>query len=367
MASKLQSLLGVAPLENLRKRKPQNQYGMSGQSMFGMETPINTDFQQIGNQPLAPIRTQAPIQQNYFNTQMNNMGLQDPYSMSLGPDPEDGDQGTATPSGDVPEGANVPQTGMQRFRTSEKDLIRTALQALPPSQAAQYEKFLADGELSIQEIGALAGFDYNEIQPGSELYMALESAGAGRFSDALANLGSELANAQEYRSSLFGQTLEGASREAGTLLGMSEAGSTTGLISGRRAGQQQEATDVLETALSRQLLADESTYLGEVDSIISGSIGQLQEDLSGLLESVLQAQPDLGVYTIGDTGANVEDYPAYLQSTINSYGLSENEMAQANSYVRGYFEQYGEYPTASIFDAWYKATFGDDQEQDQEY
>lgn len=367
MASKLQSLLGVAPLENLRKRKPQNQYGMSGQSMFGMETPINTDFQQIGNQPLAPIRTQAPIQQNYFNTQMNNMGLQDPYSMSLGPDPEDGDQGTATPSGDVPEGANVPQTGMQRFRTSEKDLIRTALQALPPSQAAQYEKFLADGELSIQEIGALAGFDYNEIQPGSELYMALESAGAGRFSDALANLGSELANAQEYRSSLFGQTLEGASREAGTLLGMSEAGSTAGLISGRRAGQQQEATDVLETALSRQLLADESTYLGEVDSIISGSIGQLQEDLSGLLESVLQAQPDLGVYTIGDTGANVEDYPAYLQSTINSYGLSENEMAQANSYVRGYFEQYGEYPTASIFDAWYKATFGDDQEQDQEY
>lgn len=367
MASKLQSLLGVAPLENLRKRKPQNQYGMSGQSMFGMDTPINTDFQQIGNQPLAPIRTQAPIQQNYFNTQMNNMGLQDPYSMSLGPDPEDGDQGTATPSGDVPEGANVPQTGMQRFRTSEKDLIRTALQALPPSQAAQYEKFLADGELSIQEIGALAGFDYNEILPNSELYKALENAGAGRFSDALANLGSELANAQEYRSSLFGQTLEGASREAGTLLGMSEAGSTAGLISGRRAGQQQEATDVLENALSRQLLADESTYLGEVDSIISGSIGQLQEDLSGLLESVLQAQPDLGVYTIGDTGANVEDYPAYLQSTINSYGLSENEMAQANSYVRGYFEQYGEYPTPSIFDAWYKATFGDDQEQDQEY
>ena len=90
MASKLQSLLGVAPLENLRKRKPQNQYGMSGQSMFGMDTPINTDFQQIGNQPLAPIRTQAPVQQNYFNTQMNNMGLQDPYSMSLGPDEEDG-------------------------------------------------------------------------------------------------------------------------------------------------------------------------------------------------------------------------------------------------------------------------------------
>lgn len=367
MASKLQSLLGVAPLENLRKRKPQNQYGMSGLSMFGMDTPINTDFQQIGNQPLAPIRTQAPIQQNYFNTQMNNMGLQDPYSMSFGPDEEDGDEGTATPSGDVPEGANVPGTSMQRFRTDPQDLIRTALQALPPSQAAQYEKFLADGELSIQEIGALAGFDYNEIKAGSELYMALENAGAGRFSDTLANLGSELANAQEYRSSLFGQTLAGASREAGTLLGMSEAGSTSGLISGRRAGQQQEATDVLESALSRQLLADESTYLGEVDSIISGSIGQLQEDLSGLLESVLQAQPDLGVYTIGDTGANVEDYPAYLQSTISSYGLSENEMAQANSYVRGYFEQYGEYPTASIFDAWYQATFGDDQEQDQEY
>ena len=367
MASKLQSLLGVAPLENLRQKKPQNQYGLSGQSMFGMETPINTDFQQIGNQPLAPIRTQAPIQQNYFNTQMNNMGLQDPYSMSFGPDQEDGDEGTATPSGDVPEGANVPQTGMQRFRTDPQDLIRTALQALPPSQAAQYEKFLADGELSIQEIGALAGFDYNEIKVGSDLYMALENAGAGRFSDALANLGSELSNAQEYRSDLFGQTLAGASMEAGTLLGMADAGSTSGLVSGRRAGQQQEATDVLENALSRQLLADESTYLGEVDSIMSSSIGQLQDDLSGLLESVLQAQPDLGVYAIGDTGAAVEDYPAYLQSTINSYGLSQNEMVQANSYVRGYFEQYGEYPTANIFDAWYRATFGDDQEQDQEY
>ncbi len=367
MASKLQSLLGVAPLENLRQRKPQNQYGISGQNMFGMETPINTNFQQIGNQPLAPIRTQAPIQQNYFNTQMNNMGLQDPYSMSFGPDQEDGDQDTADPSGDVPEGANVPQTGMQRFRTDPQDLIKTALQALPPSQAAQYEKFLADGELSIQEIGALAGFDYNEILPNSELYKALELAGAGRYSDALANLGSDLANAQEYRSSLFGQTLEGASREAGTLLGMSEAGSTAGLISGRRAGQQQEATDVLETALSRQLLADESTYLGEVDSILGGYMENLQSGLADLFESVVQADPDLAVDAMPETGAEIGDYPAYLQSTINSYGLSENEMAQANSYVRGYYEQYGEYPTPSIFDAWYKATFGDDQEQDQEY
>ena len=367
MASKLQSLLGVAPLENLRQRKPQNQYGISGQSMFGMDTPINTDFQQIGNQPLAPIRTQAPVQQNYFNTQMNNMGLQDPYSMSFGPDQEDGDQDTADPSGDVPEGANVPQTGMQRFRTDPQDLIKTALQALPPSQAAQYEKFLADGELSIQEIGALAGFDYNKIQPGNDLYKALELAGAGRYSDALANLGSDLANAQEYRSSLFGQTLEGASREAGTLLGMSEAGSTAGLISGRRAGQQQEATDVLETALSRQLLADESTYLGEVDSILGGYMENLQSGLADLFESVVQADPDLAVDAMPETGAEIGDYPAYLQSTINSYGLSENEMAQANSYVRGYYEQYGEYPTASIFDAWYKATFGDDQEQDQEY
>ena len=366
MASKLQSLLGVAPLENLRKRKPQNQYGMSGQNMFGMDTPINTDFQQIGNQPLAPIRTQAPVQQNYFNTQMNNMGLQDPYSMSFGPDdvdPEGGDEGTATPSGDVPEGGNVPQTGMQRFRTDPQALIKSALQSLPPSQAAQYEKFLADGELNIQEIGALAGFDYNEIEPGSELYMALENAGAGRFSDALANLGSELSNAQELRSDLFGQTLGGASREAGSLLGMADAGSTSGLVSGRRAGQQQEATDVLENALSRQLLADESTYLSEVDSIMSGSIGKLQDDLSGLLENVLEAQPDLGVYATGDTGAAVDDYPGYLQSTINSYGLSQNEMNQANSYIRGYFEQYGEYPTANIFDAWYKSTFGDEQDQ----
>jgi hypothetical protein len=287
--------------------------------------------------------------------------------MSFGPDQEDGDQDTADPSGDVPEGANVPQTGMQRFRTSEKDLIRTALQALPPSQAAQYEKFLADGELSIQEIGALAGFDYNKILPNSELYKALELAGAGRYSDALANLGSDLANAQEYRSSLFGQTLEGASREAGTLLGMSEAGSTAGLISGRRAGQQQEATDVLETALSRQLLADESTYLGEVDSILGGYMENLQSGLADLFESVVQADPDLAVDAMPETGAEIGDYPAYLQSTINSYGLSENEMAQANSYVRGYYEQYGEYPTPSIFDAWYKATFGDDQEQDQEY
>ena len=337
MASKLQSLLGVAPLENLRQKKPQNQYGLSGQSMFGMDTPINTDFQQIGNQPLAPIRTQAPVQQNYFNTQMNNMGLQDPYSMSFGPDAEGGDEGTADPSGQVPEGGNagVPGAAMDRFRTSEKDLIRTALQALPPSQAAQYEKFLADGELDVQEIGALAGFDYNEIEPGSdgsELYMALENAGARRFSDALANLGSELSNAQEYRSSLFGQTLEGASREAGTLLGMADAGSTSGLFSGRRAGQQQEATDVLENALSRQLLADESTYLSEVDS----------------------------------TGANVEDYPGYLQSTINSLGLSQNEMAQVNSYIRGYFEQYGEYPTSSVFDTWYQSTFGDEQQQGEE-
>jgi len=38
-------------------------------------------------------------------------------------------------------------------------------------------------------------------------------------------------------------------------------------------------------------------------------------------------------------------------------------MAQVNSYIRGYFEQYGEYPTSSVFDTWYQSTFGDDEDQ----
>ena len=367
MATRLQKLLGLAPLENLRGRR-QNQPNMSGQNLFGLERPIDTNFEQIGNQTLAPIRTQSPVQQDYFNSQMSNMGLQNPANMSLGPDdPEEGDQGSAGPSTDVPEGAGPSDSpGTSRFTTDPENLLRSALSALPPSQAAQYQKFLSDGELDIQEIGALAGFDFSKIEPGNKLYMALENAGAGRFRDALANLTGELANAQELRSDLFGQTLEGASREAGSLLGMADAGSTSGLVSGRRAGQQQEATNVLENALSRQLLADESTYLGEVDSIISGSIGQLQDDLAGLLESVLSAQPDLGVFAIGGTGANVEDYPGYLQSTIDSLGLSENEMAQVNSYIRGYFDQFGDYPSSEVFNTWYQSTFGDEQQQDEE-
>tara|TARA_R110001606_G_scaffold126703_1_gene260518 strand:- start:127 stop:1260 length:1134 start_codon:yes stop_codon:yes gene_type:complete len=373
MATELQRLLGVAPLENLRSRR-QEQYGsnLNAQNPFGsnsMLTPVNTDFSTLGNQSLPPIKTQSPIQQNYFNSQMDNMGLQNPDSLSFGfspddVDPEDGDQETADPSGDAPEGANPTSSGMQRFTTDPSQLIQTALQALPPSQAAQYEKFLSDGTLSIQEIGALAGFNYNEIEPGNALYQALELAGAARYSDALANLGSDLSNAQEYRSSLFGNTLKGASREAGSLLGMSEAGSTSGLMSGRRAGQQKEATDLLENALSRQLLADESTYLGEVDSIIGGSIGQLQDDLAGLFESVIEADPDLAVNALPNSGTQFEDYPAYLQSTINSFGLSQNELASANSYVRGYFAQNGDYPSAEVFNNWYQTTFGDNENQD---
>tara|TARA_R100000742_G_C4277062_1_gene98613 strand:- start:604 stop:1791 length:1188 start_codon:yes stop_codon:yes gene_type:complete len=368
--SRLQSLLGVVPLQNLSNRN--NSENPFGQSLFGMQSPINTNFQN-----LAPIKTQSPFQkrENYFNGQMQKFGLQNPDALSI-IDPEDGTGGYTGDgaSNDYFGEGGVQDEGygpaMERFKTDTSSLMSSFFSALNPTEASQYTEFTNPGSqggenLSIQELAALAGFEYADAAPGTELHAKLEAAGIGRYADALANLPGELSNLQELRGGMFGKTLEEASSQQPTLLQMTDAESTSGILSNRTTQRKQEATKTLESALERQLMANESTYLGELDSLMKGTVGQLKENLSNLTEDVLANNADLAEY-LGGTG-NPGEFPHYVSSAISSYGLSQSETTLVNSYVSGIFDSTGQYPSQQEVIDWIQSNFGDEQDQGDSY
>ena len=359
--SRLQSLLGVVPLQNLANRNNQEN-PLNTQSLFGMDRPINPNIQ--------PIRTQSPIQKepNYFNSQMQTFGLQNPDTLSI-TDPG-GDQGGYDGTGTFDGGDGVQDEGrgpsMERFKTDPSALMASFFSALSPTEANQYTEFTSPGSqgganLSIQELAALAGFNFADAAPGTELHQKLQAAGIERYADALAHLPSELSNLQELRGGLFGETLETAGVQAGSLLQLTEAESVSGIEMGRTADKREEATKTLEGALERQLMANESTYLGELDSLMSGTIGQLKDNLAKLTEDVLANNADLAEY-LGGTG-NTGDFPHYVGSVISSYGLSQNEIGSVNSYVSGIYNATGQYPTQQELIDWIQNNFGDDQDQ----
>ena len=94
---------------------------------------------------------------------------------------------------------------------------------------------------------------------------------------------------------------------------------------------------------------------------MSGTIGQLKDNLAKLTEDVLANNADLAEY-LGGTG-NTGDFPHYVGSVISSYGLSQNEIGSVNSYVSGIYNATGQYPKQQELIDWIQNNFGDDQDQ----
>ena len=132
MATRLQRLLGVAPLESLRSRASRD---------MQMETPINNYFGEPIQSPevLSPLNVQSPTQ-GFFNTQMKTQDYKVllMYLLLVLTKTGGDEGGTADPSGDVDpdEGSGVPTgTGMGdeplmgsgRFLTSDADLMSNFL------------------------------------------------------------------------------------------------------------------------------------------------------------------------------------------------------------------------------------------------
>lgn len=391
MATRLQNLLGVLPLQNLsRRNNPTQQSNPMRRNLFGMDSPINTNLQnQVGiqpvqpmqpyqqeMQPLAPIREQmqslAPVAQqtpNYFNQQMINTGLQSPFTSPVMQEtaPMMSTQlptyGTASMSVPVPEVLEQETP----YQTGQAQLFETFFSGIGGQFGADLTQFTsADSpggtQLEISELAQLAGFDIEGMEDWQKkaVYDQLRAAGIGAYAEQFANLEDQLRNAQELRTMQLTQAQESGTEAYKTLLGYAEDVSTAGLVSGREQARQQEASKTLEEALRGQLLGAEATYVNELDALLRDFTGTLQQDLFSIASDAVQADPSLGKYLrrgpgmldpdINPTEMTDELQSAY-QQVYNSYSMSQNQINDFyQTYVVPYLSEFGYYPTGRIFD-----------------
>ena len=200
MPSRLQNLLGIAPLENLR-----NKYKNPLDSM-------NTDLEnQVGfNQGMGPLNSANPLQPpagSFYQNQIQNQGLQNQFDTSID-DSFGGDSGTGDFSaGDL---GSIRETKYNKYYTSPEALMEQFFSGLAPSEKSQYQTFTADNILDIEELGALMGFNIDDIRlnkiPEGQtkgLRDLLETMGLEKYSDFFQGTGEKLRNLQELRSGKF--------------------------------------------------------------------------------------------------------------------------------------------------------------------
>jgi hypothetical protein len=371
MATRLQRLLGLAPLQNLMDRSKQNDNPLN-QGDLNVQSPIQQmQVQQpMGYTPMAagvstprPVAA-APVRPNYFNQQMQNTGMQTPFDPvfidEAGPEDEikggasfatpkniqqirqdiegidyflpgvqyraDTDDGDGEDIIDVPEGADETTTTSQRWKTDPQQLLASFFSALPPGQSDKLTRFTSleseEGvNLSNRELAAIAGYDYDRLQ-GSQLLNLLGTAGIGEFKDQFADAGQKLGNLQEMRSQLFADELEDASSAYQTLMSYVEQGSTSGLISGEQQVATERATKDLESVLSRQLAGAESQYLGEVDALLSSRMQELTDSL-GRIRADVEAQNIGEGVTLDDLyGGSTGTYDSGLMGVTGFGGVN---------------------------------------------
>jgi len=381
MATRLQKLLGLAPLESLRDR---NSQGMD------IERPINDNFyQQQSPETLAPLNIQSPIQ-GFFNQQMQNTGLQSPTDVfTFGPDQTGGDDG-ATGGGygpiDPPEGSGVPTgsgmggdslMGSGRFNTDPADLMSNFLSGLGERRGNQLSGMLEDNTLDFDELAELAGFDVQKLKAATDgsyerLKRALEGQ-LGRYSDVFENVPSQLRNLQELRGNLLGQELTDASQAYGNLMDFVDQGSVTGLISGRTEAQAQEATQTLENALQQQLVGAEGQYINELDSLLASTAGDLSNNLAQISSDFVAANKGFAEYLNPGAGSDSGSEssgpqtqggnPATYGQIYNLYNIDSQDMQTIQSYINEYFTTNNYYPTSGELDA-YIQSIGYGQEEE---
>ena len=349
MPSRLQNLLGIAPLENLR-----NKYKNPLDSM-------NTDLEnQVGfNQGMGPLNSANPLQPpagSFYQNQIQNQGLQNPFDTSID-DSFGGDSGTGDFSaGDL---GSIREKKHDKFYTSPEALMEQFFSGLAPSEKSQYQTFTADNILDIEELGALMGFNIDDIRLNKipeghtkGLRDLLETMGLEKYSDFFQGTGEKLRNLQELRSGKFKSVRGKAGLEAGSVLSMTQAGSTTGAVSGRRQEAVQEGVQTLENVLENQLMGAEGEYFGQLDALLQGTVGQLREGLDRARSELLTANPDYGQYTEGGTGTEAPgEQPDY--SYIPAWNaLNDQGLADVQQYITGYFNQYSTWPTETVVSDW---------------
>ena len=381
MATRLQRLLGLAPLESLRNRASRD---------MQMETPINNYFGEPQSpEVLSPLNVQSPTQ-GFFNTQMQNTGLQSPTDVfTFGPDQTGGDDGV-TDGGynpiDPNEGSGVPTgpgmgdeplMGSGRFLTDPEDLMSNFLSGLGQTRANQLSGMLEDNTLDFDELAELAGFDVQKLKNATDgsyerLKRALEGQ-LGRYSDVFENVPSQLRNLQELRGNLLGQELSDASQAYGNLMDFVDQGSVTGLISGRTEAQAQEATQNLENALQQQLIGAEGQYLNELDSLLASTAGDLSNNLAQISSDFVAANQGFAEYlrpgagSDGDSGSGGIQTQGGNPATYNQiyalYDIDSQDMQTIQNYINTYFMDNNYFPTSGELDAYIQSLgYGQDEE-----
>ena len=378
MATRLQRLLGLAPLESLRNRASRD---------MQMETPINNYFGEPQSpEVLSPLNVQSPTQ-GFFNTQMQNTGLQSPTDVfTFGPDQTGGDDG-ATGGGYNPinpdEGSGVPtgpgtdgetSMGSGRFFTSDADLMSNFLSGLGEKKASELTGYLEDNTLDFDELAALAGLDVAKLKADGE-YNRVKTALQGQFgvySDVFENVPNQLRNLQELRGNLLGQELTDASQAYGNLMDFVDQGSVSGLEMGITETRTEQATQSLENALQQQLTSAEGQYLNELDSLLSTTAGDLSKNLAEISTDFISQNKDLAEYLVGtgsDTGSGSSGTqtqggnPATYNQIYQLYNIDSQDMQTIQSYINTYFMDNNYFPTTGELDA-YIQSLGYGQDED---
>ena len=378
MATRLQRLLGLAPLESLRSRASRD---------MQMETPINNYFGEPQSpEVLSPLNVQSPTQ-GFFNTQMQNTGLQSPTDVfTFGPDQTGGDDG-GTGGGygpiDPNEGSGVPTgpgmgdeplMGSGRFLTSDADLMSNFLSGLGDRRANQLSGMLEDNTLDFDELAELAGLDVAKLKADGE-YNRVKTALQGQlgmYSNIFENVPNQLRNLQELRGNLLGQELTDASQAYGNLMDFVDQGSVSGLEMGITETRTEQATQNLENALQQQLIGAEGQYLNELDSLLASTAGDLPEKLGGIAADYIAQNKDLAEYLVGtgsDTGSGSSGTqtqggnPATYNQIYQLYNIDSQDMQTIQGYINQYFMDNNYFPTTGELDA-YIQSLGYGQDED---
>tara|TARA_Y100000401_G_C8311661_1_gene220089 strand:+ start:1 stop:1065 length:1065 start_codon:yes stop_codon:yes gene_type:complete len=352
-----------------------------------METPVNNYFGEPQSpEVLSPLNVQSPTQ-GFFNTQMQNTGLQSPTDVfTFGPDQTGGDDG-ATGGGYNPinpdEGSGVPtgpgtdgetSMGSGRFFTSDADLMSNFLSGLGEKRASELTGYLEDNTLDFDELAALAGLDVAKLKADGE-YNRVKTALQGQFgvySDVFENVPNQLRNLQELRGNLLGQELTDASQAYGNLMDFVDQGSVSGLEMGITETRTEQATQSLENALQQQLTSAEGQYLNELDSLLSTTAGDLSKNLAEISTDFISQNKDLAEYLVGtgsDTGSGSSGTqtqggnPATYNQIYQLYNIDSQDMQTIQSYINTYFMDNNYFPTTGELDA-YIQSLGYGQDED---
>jgi len=357
MATRLQNLLGILPLQNLsRRNNPTQQSNLMRQNLFGMETPINTDLQnQVGIQPVQPlapmtqqIQPLAPIAQqtpNYFNQQMINTGLDNNFTSSFTPESSPTMSRQLPTYGNAMKSVPVPSVLEPEapYQTGQAQLFESFFSGIGGEYGQQLTDFTADTSaggvnLSIGELARLAGFDVDKLEDyqKEKLFSQLRAAGIMQYEEQFANLDSQLRNTAEFRTMSLTEQQEAGSEAYKSLLGFTEAGSISGIESGREQARQQEATKDLEDAMKKQLLGAEASYVRELDALLQDFTGGFQSNLFGVAADAIQADPELGGYVVAGAGTLGDEF-------ITNYADIESQYIQvytSQNIPQGLFEEF---------------------------